>query len=79
MDEVQNMLKLVTTDGTSGHSHKLKKIHSRNKQHSESFSNRIINYWNYSLPEEVVTAKIVNELKSKLNDTWKYHPLKFDV
>ncbi len=32
-----------------------------------------------SLPEAVVTAKTVNAFKSKLNDTWKYHPLKFDV
>ncbi len=36
MDEVQNMLKLVTTDRTHGHSYKLKKVHSRSKQNSES-------------------------------------------
>ena len=78
VDEVRNMLKPATTDRTRGHSFKLKKIHSRSKQHSESFSNRIIDNWN-SLPEAVVTAKTVNEFKSKLNDTWKYHPLKFDV
>ncbi len=47
-------------------------FHSRSK-HSESFSTRIIDNW------IVVTAKTVNEFKSKLNDTWKYHPLKFDV
>ncbi len=43
--------------------------------------NRTMKNWNNwnSLPEAVVTAKTVNEFKSKLNDTWKYHPLKFDV
>ncbi len=78
VDEVQNMLKLVTTDRTRGHGYKLKKFYSRSKQHSEPFSNRIIDNWN-SLPEAVVAANTVNEFKTKLNDTWKHHPLKFDV
>ncbi len=42
------------------------------------FLTLMINNWN-SLPETVVTAKTVNKFKSKLNDTLKYHPLKFDV
>ncbi len=71
VNEVQNMLKIVATDRTHGHSYKFKKFHSRSKEHRESFSNRIIDNWN-SLPEVVVTAKSVNEFKSKLNDTWKY-------
>ncbi len=31
------------------------------------------------MPEVGVTAKTVNKFKSKLNDTWKHNPLKFDV
>ena len=80
MNEVQNIFIPATTDRTRGHSYKLKKFHSRSKQHSESFSNRIIDNWN-SLPEAVVTAKSVSDFKSKLKDTWKHHehhPIKFE-
>lgn len=64
----------ITT--TRGHSLKLYKRSFRLDIRRHSFSQRVINQWN-SLPENVVSAKNLNQFKSKLNMHWKSLPIKF--
>ena len=43
-----------------------------------TFSYRAENDWN-SCPSSVVLSNSVNYFKSKLNEAWNQHPLKFDL
>ena len=63
---------------TRGHPIKLKKIKGNTVRHISTFSYRTVNDWN-SLPSSVVLSNSVNCFKSRLNDTWKEHPMKFDA
>ena len=63
---------------TRGHRFKLKKITGNTVRHISTFSYRTVNDWN-SLPLSVGLSNSVNCFKSRLNDAWKEHPLKFDA
>ena len=61
---------------TRRHLFKLKKIRGNTVRHISIFSHCTVDDWN-SLPSSVVLSNLVNCLKSRLNDAWKEHPLKF--
>ena len=61
---------------TRGHPFKLKKIRGNTVRHISIFSYHTVNDWN-SLPSSVVLSNSVNCFKSRLNDAWKEHLLKF--
>ena len=63
---------------TSGHTFKLKKIRGNMVRHISTFSYCTVNDWN-SLPSYPVLSNSVNCFKSRINDAWKEHPLKFDA
>ena len=63
---------------TRGHPFKLKKIRGNTMTHILTFSHRTVDDWN-SFPSSLVLLYSVNCLKSRLNDAWKEHPLKFDA
>ena len=63
---------------THGHPIKSKKIRGNTVRNISIFSYHTVNDWN-SLPSSVVLSNSVNCLKSRLNDAWKEHPLKFDA
>ena len=63
---------------TRGHPFKLKKITGNTVRRISTFSYRTVDDWN-SLPSCVVLSNSVNCHKSRLNDAWKEHPLKFDA
>ena len=46
--------------------------------HISTFSYCTVNEWN-SLPSSVVLSNSANIPKSRLNDAWKGHPLKFNA
>ena len=83
IDTVENsaeLLSLVKTDRTRGHSLKLVKIkkYCRTECRRNSFFFRVVDTWN-SLSEEVVSSKSVNEFKSALNKYWFNDPIKFNI
>ena len=57
---------------------KLKKIRGNTVRYISIFSYHTVNDWN-GLPSSVVLSNSVNCFKSRLNDAWKEHPLKFDA
>ncbi|MEE4247492.1 MAG: hypothetical protein V2I33_18950 [Kangiellaceae bacterium] len=61
---------------TRGHQWKLKKERTRTARARKSFRHRVVDNWN-ELPERVVNATSMNEFKSRLNEAWKHHPIKF--
>ena len=61
---------------TRGNSLKIFKRRSRLKVRASVFSNRVVDVWN-SLPNNVVTAPLLNSFKSRLNNHWHGHELKF--
>ena len=61
---------------TRGNSLKIFKRRSRLKVRASVFSNRVVDVWN-SLPNNVVTAPSLNSFKSRLNNHWHGHELKF--
>ena len=61
---------------TRGHQWKLIKPRGKTTRHISTFCYRIINSWN-SLSDPVVSASSLNIFKSRLNNFWKNHPLKF--
>ena len=73
------MLFHVDSDSyTRGHPFKLKNIGGNTVRHISIFSYRTVNDWNCFL-SYVVLSNSVNCFKSRLNDAWKEHPLKFDA
>ena len=67
---------LCTNLPTRGNSLKILKRRSRLKVRASVFSNRVVDVWN-SLPNNVVTAPSLNSFKSRLNNHWHGHVLKF--
>ena len=63
---------------TRRHTFKLKNIRGNTVRHISTFSYHTVSNWN-SLPSSVVLSNSVNCLKSRLNDAWKEHLLKFDA
>ena len=63
---------------TRRHPNKLKKIRGNTVRHISIFSYCTVNDWN-SLPSSVVQSNSVNCFKSRLNNAWKEHQLKFDA
>ena len=63
---------------TRRHPFKLEKIRGNTVRHLSTFSYRTVNDWN-SLPSSVVLSNSVNCFKSRFNDAWMKHPLKFDA
>ena len=63
---------------TRGHPFKLKKIGGNPVRHISTFSYRTVNDWN-NLPSSPVLSNSVNCFKSRHDDAWKEHPLKFDA
>ncbi|MEW8548044.1 MAG: hypothetical protein AB2693_31460 [Candidatus Thiodiazotropha sp.] len=61
----------ISTSTTRGHHFKLEKSHCKTTMRLHQFSQRIINNWN-ALPTSVVTAKDVNNFKSKLDQYWNH-------
>ena len=61
---------------TRGNSLEIFKRRSRLKVRASVFSNRVSDVWN-SLPNNVVTAGSLNSFKSRLNNDWHGHELKF--
>ena len=59
----EGLLDLDQNTRTRGNDKKLKKKYSKLNIRKFSFTNRIVDIWN-SLPNEVITAKIVNILRS---------------
>ena len=56
----------------------IKKIRGNTVRHISIFSYRTANDWN-SFPSSVVLSNSVYCSKSRLNDAWKEHSLKFDA
>ena len=61
-----------------GHPFKLKKVRGNTVRHISIFSHRTVNHCN-SFPSSVELSNSVTCFKSRLNDAWKEHPLKFDA
>jgi hypothetical protein len=60
----------LATDSRRGHNLKLYKTRFNNNLGKFAFSNRVVDTWN-DLPEMVVSCKIVNNFKSKLDQYFK--------
>jgi hypothetical protein len=61
---------------TRGHSYKIFKERSNSVRYGHSFRHRIADPWN-SLDEDVVSAPTLNSFKSRLNNCYRNHQLKF--
>ena len=63
---------------TRGHPFKLKKIRCNTVGHISTCYYRTVDDWNILL-SSVVLSNSINCLRSRLNDAWKEHSLKFDA
>lgn len=66
----------LTRPFTRGHSRKLFKGRYFRRLRKDSFAFRVVNPWN-SLNEHIVMSPTLNMFKSRLNDHYKHHPIKF--
>ena len=66
-----------TNTNTRGNSKKLQKSRNRLDIRKNYFTNRVIDVW-ISLPEAVISAKIVKSFETRLDSHWSAHPLKYD-
>ena len=60
-----------------GNDKKMKKNYSKINIRKFSFTNRIVDIWN-SLPNEVITAKTVNNFEINLDKYWETQEFKYD-
>ena len=74
--ELLNLV-LDTNNTTRGHTLKLKKFNARLNVQKNSFSFRVINWWN-SLPEEVISAPSVDSFKKKFDKHTQNCEFKYD-
>ena len=73
----EGLLDLDQNTRTRGNDKKLKKKYSKLNILKFSFTNRIVDIWN-SLPNEVITAKTVNNFEINLDKYWEAQEFKYD-
>jgi V8-like Glu-specific endopeptidase len=76
-DVTDGLLDLDQNTRTRGNDKKLKKKYSKLNILKFSFTNRIVDIWN-SLPNEVITAKTVNNFEINLDKYWEAQEFKYD-
>ena len=74
--EVHDVSENIDRSITRGHSRKLSKGRYFRRLRKDSFAFRVVNPWN-SLNDNVVSSPTLNIFKSRLNQHYKSHPLKF--
>jgi len=57
----------------------LQKVHLEYDLAKYCFTNRVVNIWNLSLPNWVVTAESTNTFKTKLNTCWHNQDIMYDL
>ena len=75
-DKAVPILKLMGPSSTRGHYLQLAKENQDMNYEKKNFSSRILNMW-ISLPNDVVSAKIVNCFKSKLDEFWHNQDVRY--
>jgi len=74
---IKDMFRLSKSTTTRGNTYKLE--NSARDLRKYSFTNIVVDLWNYSLPDTIVTSKTIHQFENRLDKLyWENHQMKFD-